>query len=310
MGVADNLPFPVVLGHDLPVLWDLLQPVPSCNIVVTRAKARKREEEQLLRALPFFDHAVDTVDSAKPRKSRRQRRLEKVQYNASKMPVDSLSDFSPDFKLPTNISQLQQEDASLVPYLVRAEQEDAENIEGNLTKESYYLQQGILYRGLGVTTQLVVPQSVREVILVLGHSIPWAGHLGNGKTLARIRRHFYWPGLKTEVTQYCRSCPECQKVSARGPCRVPLQPLPIIGTPFERLGMDVVGPVERSCSGNRFMLVVTDYATRYPEVFALRSIKAKNVATCLVQLFSRVGLPCEILTDQGTNFMSTLLKQV
>lgn len=105
VGVADNLPFLVFLGHDLPVLWDLLQPVPSCNIVVIRAKARKGEEEQLLRALPFFDQAIDTVDSAKPRKSRRQRRWGKVQYNASKMPADSFSDFSTDFKLPTNIAQ-------------------------------------------------------------------------------------------------------------------------------------------------------------------------------------------------------------
>lgn len=158
-------------------------------------------------------------------------------------------------------------------------------------------------------TQLVVPQSVCEVILILGHSIPWACHLGNGKTLARIRRHFYWPGLKTEVTQYCRSCHECQRVSARRPCRVHLQLLPITVTPFERLGMDVVGPLERSRSGNRFMLVVTDYATRNPEELPLRSIKAKYVATCLLQLFSRVGFPCEILTDQGTKFMSSLLKQ-
>ncbi len=56
--------------------------------------------------------------------------------------------------------------------------------------------------------------------------------------------------------------------------------------------------------------MITDYATRYPEVFPLRSVKSKSVATCLVQLFSRVGFPAEILTDQGTNFMSTLLKQV
>ncbi len=58
------------------------------------------------------------------------------------------------------------------------------------------------------------------------------------------------------------------------------------------------------------MLFVTDYATRYPELFPLKSIKVKYVATCLVQLFSRVGFLSEILTDQGTNFMSTLLKQV
>ena len=74
--------------------------------------------------------------------------------------------------------------------------------------------------------------------------------------------------------------------------------------------MDIVGPVERSKSGYRFMLVITDYATRYPEVFPLKSIIAKSVAFCLVQFFSRVGFPREILTDQGTNFMSKLLKEV
>ncbi len=65
--------------------------------------------------------------------------------------------------------------------------------------------------------------------------------------------------------------------------------------------MDIIGPVERSRAGNRFMLVITDYATRYPKVFPMKSIKAKYVATCLIQLFSRVGFPCQILTDQGTN---------
>uniref|UniRef100_A0A3B5QTU2 ribonuclease H n=2 Tax=Xiphophorus maculatus TaxID=8083 RepID=A0A3B5QTU2_XIPMA len=74
--------------------------------------------------------------------------------------------------------------------------------------------------------------------------------------------------------------------------------------------MDIVGPLERSKSGNRYMLVILDYATKYPEVFPLKSIKAKAVAFCLIQLFSRVGFPTEILTDCGTNFLSTLLKQV
>lgn len=58
------------------------------------------------------------------------------------------------------------------------------------------------------------------------------------------------------------------------------------------------------------MLVISDYATKYPDVFPLKSINAKSVALCLVQLFSRVGFPHEILTDQGTTFMSTLQRQV
>lgn len=156
----------------------------------------------------------------------------------------------------------------------------------------------------------MVPQVAREVVLTLGHSIPWAGHLGKHKTAARIKHYFFWPSLSLEVTQFCRSCPQCQKTLLKGPTREPLQPLPIISVPFERLGMDIVGPVEKSKSGNRYMLVITDYGTKYPEVFPLKYVKAKMVAFSLVQFFSRVGFAQEIVTDQGTNFMSNLLKQV
>lgn len=71
--------------------------------------------------------------------------------------------------------------------------------------------------------------------------------------------------------------------------------------------MDIVGPLPRSRSGNRFVLVVCDYATRYPEAVALRSIDAERIAEELVNIFARVGIPKEILTDQGSNFQSQLL---
>lgn len=58
------------------------------------------------------------------------------------------------------------------------------------------------------------------------------------------------------------------------------------------------------------MLVICDYATWFPEVFPLKNIKAKAIASCLDQFFSRVGIPKEILTDRGTNFTSQLLQQV
>uniref|UniRef100_A0A3B3YYE4 ribonuclease H n=1 Tax=Poecilia mexicana TaxID=48701 RepID=A0A3B3YYE4_9TELE len=86
--------------------------------------------------------------------------------------------------------------------------------------------------------------------------------------------------------------------------------MPVIDTPFSRIAMDIVGPLERSSSGHRYILVVCDYATRYPEAFPLRRVKARQIANCLVQLFSRVGIPREILTDQGSNFTSNLLKEV
>ena len=74
--------------------------------------------------------------------------------------------------------------------------------------------------------------------------------------------------------------------------------------------MDIVGPLERTRSGHRFILVICDYASRYPEAFPLRNITASAIARALLQLISRVGIPNEILTDQGTAFLSKTLKQV
>uniref|UniRef100_A0A8C6KQE2 Gypsy retrotransposon integrase-like protein 1 n=1 Tax=Nothobranchius furzeri TaxID=105023 RepID=A0A8C6KQE2_NOTFU len=301
VGVMDRLPFPVVLGNDLPVLTDLINDPKMCNVAITLSQLKTpREDDPSLRALPFFGAEIE-AGPTREQKSRRQRKRDKFKHT-------TVSTLLPEpevqlrFEIPDNILELQHQDAGLADLIKGAE-------EGGTAKE-FCLQNGILYRQHGELKQLVVPRAARETVLSLGHSIPWAGHLGKNKTLARIQQYFYWPGLYRDVASFCRSCPQCQKTSARFAARAPLQPLLIIMTPFERLGMDVVGPVEKSKSGNRFMLVITDYATKYPEVFPLKSVKAKTVAFCLVQFFARVGFPKEILTDQGTNFMSKLLKDV
>ncbi len=116
--------------------------------------------------------------------------------------------------------------------------------------------------------------------------------------------------MYTVVKEYCKSCPKCQLTSNYIPAYAPLSPSPVIDMPFERIGVDVVGPLERSQSGNRFILVICDYATRYPEAYPLREVTAKQVANVLLRLFTQVGIPKEVLTDQGPNFMSRTLQQV
>ena len=74
--------------------------------------------------------------------------------------------------------------------------------------------------------------------------------------------------------------------------------------------MDIVGPLPRSKSGNRYVLVTCDYATRYPEMIPLRSIDAEQITEELTKVFARVGVPREILTDQGSNFTSHLLVEL
>ena len=89
--------------------------------------------------------------------------------------------------------------------------------------------------------------------------------------------------------------------------RTPLVPFPVIEEPFQRIAMDIIGPLPKSCAGYKYILVICDYTTRYPEAVPLRSIDAEHVAEELMKVF---GIPQEILTDQGTNFTSQLLKEV
>ena len=101
--------------------------------------------------------------------------------------------------------------------------------------------------------------------------------------------------------KFCRAC---QLDSARRASKAPLIPLPIISEPFRHIAMDTL---PRTASGKGYILVVCDYATRYLKAVALLSTDAEHVAEELVRIFSRMGIPEEILTDQGPNFMSQLL---
>ncbi len=174
----------------------------------------------------------------------------------------------------------------------------------------FIVQNGLLYcvaqRRGEEKRLLVVPRSKTETVLELAHSHPLAGHLGANNTIQRIRDRFHWPGLDAEVKRFCQACPTCQKTSPRTPPS-PLIPLPIIEVPFERIGMDLVGPLPKSARGHEHILVIVDYATRYPEAIPLQKATAKAIAHELFMLCSRVGIPAEILTDQGTPFMSQLM---
>ncbi|GFS27674.1 zinc finger protein [Elysia marginata] len=76
------------------------------------------------------------------------------------------------------------------------------------------------------------------------------------------------------------------------------------------VAMDIVGPINPpSEAGHRFILTHIDYATRYAEAVPLRKIDTETVAEALVDIYSRLGVPEEVLSDQGTQFMSDCMKE-
>ena len=174
----------------------------------------------------------------------------------------------------------------------------------------------LLYRhftqGNKVSLQLIVPTSFREKVLKLAHESLMAGHLGIRKTLNRVVAEFFWPGVCGDVTRFFKSCDICQRTIQKGRVtKVPLGKLPLIDTPFKRVAVDIVGPIEpRSDKKSRYILTMIDYATRYPEAVALPSIETERIAEALVEMFSRVGVPDEMLTDCGSQFTSEVMKEV
>ena len=104
-----------------------------------------------------------------------------------------------------------------------------------------------------------------------------AAHLGQKKTLQGLRQCVYWPGMFVDVQKMCRVCPDCQR-SVRGlKLKSPLVPLPIIDIPFERIAEDIIGPLPRTKAGNRYVLTLMDYGSRYPEANSIRQTDSKTI---------------------------------
>ena len=163
-----------------------------------------------------------------------------------------------------------------------------------------------------VTHQIVMPKCFRKDVLNLAHNSPLAGHLGVNKTYRKVLTHFYWPGLKRDVVNYCKSCHACQVAGKpnQKPIAVPLKPIPAIDEPFSRVLIDCVGPLPKTRSGNQYLLTIMCMATRFPEAVPLRNLKAPTIIKALIRFFTFVGLPKSIQSDQGSNFMSGIFQQI
>ena len=160
--------------------------------------------------------------------------------------------------------------------------------------------------------QVMVPVQLRGRIMELAHGSLMGGHMGIKKTADKIQSAFYWPGIQGDVTRFCKSCDVCQKTVNKGSVpKVPLEKMPLIDKPFKRVAIDLVGPIgPPSEDGHRYILTLVDFATRYPEAVPLKNIDTETVAEALVDIFSRLGVPEEILSDLGTQFVSECMKEV
>ena len=160
-----------------------------------------------------------------------------------------------------------------------------------------------------VTKLLIVPRSQRQHILEAFHDEQSGGHLGQDKTLIKIKRRFYWYGMGQDVRLHVATCATCRvnKRLHRHP-RAPLQNFQA-GSPGDRVHLDILGPFKESESQNKYVLMIIDQFSRWLEIVPLPNQEAETIANAFFETYVvRFGVPFMVHTDQGRNFESKMFK--
>lgn len=163
----------------------------------------------------------------------------------------------------------------------------------------------------GCQTQLVLPPPLRYEVLVNAHDDLAGGHLGVYKTYEKLRDRYYWRGMYKDVEHWVRSCNDCStRKKPRNKLRAPLLPIPVSAA-YERMAVDILGPLPVTWKGNRYIVVFVEYLTKWPEIFPVKNIEAITIARLITdEIIPRHGAPRTLLSDRGSNFLSAIVKEV
>ena len=209
----DQLPDPI--EQEIPDLY------PSCAVTRAMAKKAKKNDGDIDLTDTFlgqsFQHEI--TNSLSSSLSDRQTELRNKSESSHYSAILNEQGQGHDLVSRSQLCKEQHNDPEVLPLLERALDEK----EIDQVPVCFYVKNGILMRKWRppdvsaedewtVNHQIVVPRVYRPKILNLAHETPMSGHLGVNKTYQKILNHFYWPGLKSDVSQFCKSWHTCQMV--------------------------------------------------------------------------------------------------
>ena len=180
-----------------------------------------------------------------------------------------------------------------------------EVLQGNRLKE----ENGKLYIEKKEKLLRILLENEIESVLYMTHDHPTGGHLGRDAVYNKIKERFYWKGMKEDIENYIRTYEKCQR---RGGItnRTYLNPIKVKQA-FDTIGIDFVGPLNRTRKGNKYILVLTEYLTKWPEAKALKEATAEKVAEFLYkEIICRHGCPRKIISDRGSHFVNEVIMRL
>jgi hypothetical protein len=152
----------------------------------------------------------------------------------------------------------------------------------------------------------------KQDIITEMHNCPVGGHQGIQRTTERIKLYISWPGLDQDVAQYVKHCKVCQlNKETHQPIKLPLTITDTKSTPWGKIYLDIVGPLPPTETYMKYILTCQDNLSKYIIAIPISNQSAEEVANAFVKNIILVyGIPTEIVTDQGSNFMSDLFKRI
>nr|KYP52363.1 Retrovirus-related Pol polyprotein from transposon 17.6 [Cajanus cajan] len=171
---------------------------------------------------------------------------------------------------------------------------------------------GKLYRG-GFNMpflRCLAPSQWGRVIAEI-HEGVCGSHIG-GRSLANkvLRAGYFWPSLKADCTAFVKRCDRCQKHSNLHTAPAETLQSVLSPWPFNRWGIDILGPFPIAVRQLKFLIVVVDYFTKWVEAEPIATISAERVKYFMWKsIVCRFGVPYIIVADNGTQFASSRVQQ-
>ena len=157
---------------------------------------------------------------------------------------------------------------------------------------------------------LVLPKVLFPTVMKGIHE--FLAHPGRDKTTQLVCKKYFRPGLTSLIAQYIKACNICaNKSSVHSENINPIQRFPVVQEKFVTWSVDFVGPLTTSIRGNKVIFTAIDSFSRWPEAIALPNAESETLAQAFIEnIVSRYGVPYQIHSDRGQNFLSELMKSI
>ena len=158
--------------------------------------------------------------------------------------------------------------------------------------------------------RIVVPTHLREQLLAEAHRSVMGGHFSGTRLYNTLAIHWWWDGMYVDAMKFAKNCPECTIATGGSKIsRPPLHPIPV-QRPFQILGIDIM-ELPKTSAGNKYVIVLQDFLTKWPMIYAAPDQKAQRIARLLAEeVVPFCGVPEGVLSDRGANLLSHLVQDV